>query len=182
MFHKLMGDSLDEIFRIALMLLDAGLVECSVDTLNELIKADPALPPVHQRLFESVVKQRIAPLRDFLHIDIQHVSGPEQHQRLLPKVQERVFRKLEAYLLEAIDIIDKQLIPKAINDKARVFSVKLKADCYRYLAEFGCADPSGGPCQEANKFYLEALQHAKAKLRATDPVLLATAVNFSLFR
>jgi hypothetical protein len=142
--------------------------------LNELIAADPVLPPAHQRLFESVVKQRITPLRDFLY---HHVSGPP----VLPKVRERVFGKFQSYLLEAVGVIDRQLIPNAADDRSRVFCTKLKADCFRYLAEFASADPDG-PSQEANKFYLEALQCAKEKLPATDLVLLATAVNFSVFR
>jgi hypothetical protein len=39
-----MGDSPDEPFTIVLMLLGSGLIQCFVDTLNELIAADAALP------------------------------------------------------------------------------------------------------------------------------------------
>jgi 14-3-3 protein epsilon len=83
-------------------------------------------------------------------------------------------------LKQAIDIVNKQLIPKAIGDQARIYFGKLKADYYRYMAEFA-AESDQVPFERANRFYAESLEQAKAKLPATDPILLAVAVNFSLF-
>merc|ERR1711948_11618 len=70
------------------------------------------------------------------------------------------------------------LIPKATSGESKVFYQKMKADYYRYIAEFTDGDKKS---QAANNAKL-AYEEAQKDLVVTHPIRLGLALNFSVFQ
>merc|ERR1712072_629150 len=58
---------------------------------------------------------------------------------------------------------------------------KMKADYYRYLAEFKTGDDKNKAAESARAAYEEAKQVAEKDLAVTHPIRLGLALNFSVF-
>merc|ERR1712071_623516 len=59
---------------------------------------------------------------------------------------------------------------------------KMKADYYRYIAEFKTDDAKKAAAENARKAYDEASTIASAGLPVTHPIRLGLALNFSVFQ
>merc|ERR1712137_963456 len=94
--------------------------------------------------------------------------------------------KVEAELQEICDtilgLLDGNLIGKASSGESKVFYQKMKADYYRYIAEFTAGDKKTAAAENARKAYEEAQKVAEADLAVTHPIRLGLALNFSVFQ
>merc|ERR1712137_755866 len=81
-----------------------------------------------------------------------------------------------------LGVLDANLIPKASTGESKVFYHKMKADYYRYIAEFKYGDAKADASNKARLAYDEAHQIATANLAVTHPIRLALALNFSVFQ
>ena len=72
-------------------------------------------------------------------------------------------------------------MPNSQSDEAKVFFNKMKADYFRYIAEFATQDSKNAAAQKALQAYAEAAQHAKSTLSSTHPLKLGLALNHSVF-
>merc|ERR1712107_350499 len=94
--------------------------------------------------------------------------------------------KVEAELQKIRDtilgLLDKNLITKASTGESKVFYQKMKADYYRYIAEFSEGDAKTGAAENARKAYEEAQKVAEKDLAVTHPICLGLALNFSVFQ
>merc|ERR1712241_1607801 len=77
---------------------------------------------------------------------------------------------------------DANLIPKAGNGESKVFYQKMKADYYRYIAEFTDGDKKTKAAESARQAYQEAQNVAEKDLAVTHPIRLGLALNFSVFQ
>merc|ERR1712050_537173 len=95
-------------------------------------------------------------------------------------------KKIEAELQKICDtilgLLDKTLINKAGNDESKVFYQKMKADYYRYIAEFTDGDDKAKAANNAKLAYEEAQKVAEKDLPVTHPIRLGLALNFSVFQ
>ena len=57
----------------------------------------------------------------------------------------------------------------------------LKADYYRYIAEFRTGDDKSKAAEQARKAYAEAAEVADKDLLVTHPIRLGLALNYSVF-
>merc|ERR1712222_231164 len=73
-------------------------------------------------------------------------------------------------------------IPKASSGEAKVFYQKMKADYYRYIAEFSEGDAKSTAANNAKLAYEEAQKVAEKDLPVTHPIRLGLALNFSVFQ
>ena len=64
--------------------------------------------------------------------------------------------------------------------EANVFYQKMKADYFRYLAEFADGSAKADHAKNANSSYKEATEKA-GELAPTHPIRLGLALNFSVF-
>merc|ERR1712066_582775 len=76
---------------------------------------------------------------------------------------------------------DKNLITTSANDESKVFYQKMKADYYRYIAEFTEGDKKTTAAENARKAYQDAQDVAATGLAVTHPIRLGLALNFSVF-
>lgn len=171
--------SREQLYAIAWMQHDAGLIDCALDTMNMIIDADPKLSHFEQQLFENLHKRRIAPLREFLSSDNMDVISTAEDRELLPRVRMDVLKKLISYMTDAIYKIDTELLPNAKDDRSTVFLQRLRADYFRYIAE--TEDKEENALEKARDGYTRALEHARAHLKANDSVFLGVIVNYTLF-
>merc|ERR1719199_2165126 len=94
--------------------------------------------------------------------------------------------KVEAELQKICDtilgLLDGNLIGKASTGESKVFYQKMKADYYRYIAEFSDGDKKRNAAESARKAYEEAQKVAEKDLAVTHPIRLGLALNFSVFQ
>merc|ERR1712110_1135798 len=94
--------------------------------------------------------------------------------------------KVEAELQKICDtilgLLDGNLIPKATTGESKVFYQKMKADYYRYIAEFTDGDKKTTAANNAKLAYEEAQKVAEKDLAVTHPIRLGLALNFSVFQ
>jgi len=81
-----------------------------------------------------------------------------------------------------LGLLDSNLIPKASNGESKVFYQKMKADYYRYIAEFTEGDKKSTAANNAKLAYEEAQKVAEKDLAVTHPIRLGLALNFSVFQ
>merc|ERR1711988_1341941 len=86
-----------------------------------------------------------------------------------------VEQELNTICEDILHLLDDKLIAKAAGSaEASVFYMKMKADYYRYLAEFAQGD------SKADKAYKAATEKA-TELAPTHPIRLGLALNYSVF-
>merc|ERR1711953_1092157 len=94
--------------------------------------------------------------------------------------------KVETELQKICDtilgLLDKGLIPKASSGESKVFYQKMKADYYRYIAEFTDGDKKKQAAESARQAYEAANKVAAKDLVVTHPIRLGLALNFSVFQ
>merc|ERR1712217_760907 len=94
--------------------------------------------------------------------------------------------KVETELQKICDtilaLLDGNLIPKATSGESKVFYQKMKADYYRYIAEFSDGDKKSTAADNAKKAYEDAHKVAEKDLAVTHPIRLGLALNFSVFQ
>merc|ERR1712179_4637 len=94
--------------------------------------------------------------------------------------------KVEAELQKICDtilgLLDGNLIGKATTGESKVFYQKMKADYYRYIAEFTDGDKKTKAAENARAAYEEAQKVASKDLAVTHPIRLGLALNFSVFQ
>merc|ERR1712127_248566 len=93
--------------------------------------------------------------------------------------------KVEGELQKICDtilgLLDKNLIPKAGDGESKVFFQKMKADYWRYIAEFTIGEEKFKAADSAERAYAEAAAVAEKDLAVTHPIRLGLALNYSVF-
>lgn len=82
---------------------------------------------------------------------------------------------------EILVLLSDHLIPRANVGEGKVFFFKMKADYYRYIAEYSSGDKKNQAAQKALLAYNDAGTVAKEVLSPTHPVKLGLALNHSVF-
>jgi len=93
----------------------------------------------------------------------------------------KVEGELQKICSAILGLLDKSLIPKASNGESKVFYQKMKADYYRYIAEFTTGDAKTKAANSAEAAYAEAAAVAEKDLAVTHPIRLGLALNYSVF-
>merc|ERR1711906_701 len=81
-----------------------------------------------------------------------------------------------------LGLLDSNLISSASTGESKVFYQKMKADYYRYIAEFSEGDAKAKAAESARAAYQEAQDVAEKDLAVTHPIRLGLALNYSVFQ
>merc|ERR1711972_829641 len=81
-----------------------------------------------------------------------------------------------------LELLTKNLITDSAPDESKVFYQKMKADYYRYIAEFTDGDKKTAAAENARKAYADAQEVAEKGLAVTHPIRLGLALNYSVFQ
>merc|ERR1712007_92829 len=93
----------------------------------------------------------------------------------------KVETELDQICNTILTLLNGNLLEKASSDETKVFYHKMKADYYRYMAEFNDGDAKKQAAEDARKSYEDASQVAGTGLAVTHPIRLGLALNYSVF-
>merc|ERR1712233_8006 len=111
----------------------------------------------------------------------QKTWGPEKKLQLAKEYREKVEQELKDICNDVLELLTNYLIAKASNAESKVFSLKMKGDYYRYLAEVALGDAKAAVVDDSQKAYQDAFDISKSSMQPTHPIRLGLALNFSVF-
>ncbi|KAJ8491819.1 hypothetical protein OPV22_013540 [Ensete ventricosum] len=157
-----------------------------VDAMKKVAKLDVELTVEERNLlsvgYKNVVGARRASWRILSSIEQkEETKGNEHHVKSINEYRHKVESELSNICTDIIALIDEHLIPSASAGESSVFYYKMKADYYRYLAEFKSGNERKENSEQSLKAYQAATSTAEADLAPTHPIRLGLALNFSVF-
>merc|ERR1712012_1210879 len=93
-----------------------------------------------------------------------------------------VEKELDGICDTILGLLDGSLVNKASNGESKVFYQKMKADYYRYKAEYKSGGDKEKASESARQAYQDAHNFAEKDLAVTHPIRLGLALNYSVFQ
>merc|ERR1712190_698112 len=133
--------------------------------------------------YKNAVGSRRAAWRIITSVEQKEkTKGNEEQAKLAKEYCSKVETELDKICKTILELLDGALIPKASNGESKVFYQKMKADYYRYIAEFTEGDKKSKAAESARLAYEQAAQVAEKDLAVTHPIRLGLALNYSVFQ
>ncbi len=133
--------------------------------------------------YKNAVGSRRAAWRIITSVQEKEKSkGNAQNQEYAGEYCKKVEAELDKICTTIVALLDENLIAKASNGESKVFYQKMKADYYRYIAEFTKDKQRDDAANSADAAYGEAQKVAEKDLAVTHPIRLGLALNYSVFK
>merc|ERR1711909_213921 len=133
--------------------------------------------------YKNAVGSRRAAWRIITSVEQKEKSkGNDEQAKYANEYCKKVEGELQKICDTILGLLDNNLIPKASNGESKVFYQKMKADYYRYIAEFSDGDAKAKAAENARQAYEEAHKVAEKDLAVTHPIRLGLALNYSVFQ
>jgi len=133
--------------------------------------------------YKNAVGSRRAAWRIITSVEQKEKSkGNEENANFAKEYCGKVEAELDKICKTILGLLDGKLIATASNGESKVFYQKMKADYYRYIAEFSDGQKKTDAAESARKAYEEAQKVAEKDLAVTHPIRLGLALNFSVFQ
>jgi len=133
--------------------------------------------------YKNAVGSRRAAWRIITSVEQKEkTKGNEENAKFAKEYCSKVEAELSKICDTILGLLDGNLIAKASNGESKVFYQKMKADYYRYIAEFSDGDKKTKAAESARKAYEDAQSVAEKDLAVTHPIRLGLALNFSVFQ
>jgi len=130
--------------------------------------------------YKNVVGARRASLRIIGSIESKEQSKDGPNLSLVKSYKAKVEDELQTICFDILGLLDGHLIKDSLQPEPKVFYQKMKADYYRYLAEFASGETKTDHSNKAKESYSDATYAASA-LAPTHPIRLGLALNYSVF-
>merc|ERR1719150_1860389 len=111
----------------------------------------------------------------------EKTKGNDAQAGFAQEYRGKVEAELDKICKTILELLDDKLIPKTPAGESKVFYVKMKADYYRYIAEFTSGEKKDKASKDAKEAYAEATAVAEKDLVVTHPIRLGLALNYSVF-
>merc|ERR1711904_409539 len=133
--------------------------------------------------YKNAVGSRRAAWRIITSVEQKEKSkGNEDNAKYAKEYCLKVETELDKICNTILGALDANLIPKASSGESKVFYQKMKADYYRYIAEFSDSDKKSKAAESARVAYADAQAVAEKDLAVTHPIRLGLALNYSVFQ
>merc|ERR1711941_19574 len=133
--------------------------------------------------YKNAVGSRRAAWRIITSVEQKEkTKGNEENAKYAKEYCGKVEAELDKICNTILGLLDNNLISKAGNGESKVYYQKMKADYYRYIAEFSDGDKKTKAAESARVAYSEAQAVAEKGLAVTHPIRLGLASNFSVFQ
>jgi 14-3-3 protein epsilon len=133
--------------------------------------------------YKNAVGSRRAAWRIITSVEQKEKSkGNEENGKNAKEYCKKVEGELDDICTKILELLEKNLINKASTGESKVFYQKMKADYYRYQAEFKDGGEKTSAAENAKLAYEEAQKVAEKDLAVTHPIRLGLALNFSVFQ
>ncbi|EOD27649.1 14-3-3 protein [Emiliania huxleyi CCMP1516] len=136
--------------------------------------------------YKNVVGARRASLRIINSIEAKEAEKGSEKAPLIKTYRVKVEGELQSICTDILKLLDGTLIDRAKDKRegaseASVFYLKMKADYYRYLAEFATPASKLEPANKAGEGY-KAASTTWINRAPTPPIRFGLALNYSVFR
>merc|ERR1712151_848230 len=133
--------------------------------------------------YKNAVGSRRAAWRIITSIEQKEkTKGNDQQAGFAREYCTKVEKELDEICNAILALLNGNLLEKASNDESKVFYHKMKADYYRYIAEYKQDEAKKGAAESARKAYEDASGVASSGLAVTHPIRLGLALNYSVFQ
>jgi len=133
--------------------------------------------------YKNAVGSRRAAWRIITSVEQKEkTKGNEENAKFAKEYCSKVEAELSKICDTILGLLDGNLIGKASTGESKVFYQKMKADYYRYIAEFSDGDKKTKAAESARVAYEDAQKVAEKDLAVTHPIRLGLALNFSVFQ
>jgi 14-3-3 protein epsilon len=133
--------------------------------------------------YKNAVGSRRAAWRIITSVKEKEKSkGNSQNEGFAVEYSGVVEGELDKICNQILTLLDGSLIGKATSGESKVFYQKMKADYYRYIAEFKSGADKDNAAKSADAAYEEAKNVAEKDLAVTHPIRLGLALNYSVFK
>merc|ERR1711990_494955 len=133
--------------------------------------------------YKNAVGSRRAAWRIITSVEQKEkTKGNEENAKYAKEYCAKVEAELQKICDTILGLLDGNLIPKATTGESKVFYQKMKADYYRYQAEYANGDGKSKAAEAARLAYEEAQKVAEKDLAVTHPIRLGLALNYSVFQ
>merc|ERR1711972_791809 len=133
--------------------------------------------------YKNAVGSRRAAWRIITSVEQKEkTKGSEENAKYAREDCAKVEAELQQICDTILGLLDGNLISKATTGESKAFYQKMKADYYRYIAEFTDGDKKTKAAESARQAYQEAQNVAEKDLAVTHPIRLGLALNFSVFQ
>merc|ERR1711972_175873 len=112
----------------------------------------------------------------------EKTKGNEEQAKYAKEYCTKVEGELQKICDTILGLLDANLITKSSSGESKVFYQKMKADYYRYIAEFTEGDEKAKAAESARLAYADAAAVAEKDLAVTHPIRLGLALNYSVFQ
>mmetsp|Transcript_5740 Transcript_5740/g.16788 ORF Transcript_5740/g.16788 Transcript_5740/m.16788 type:complete len:240 (+) Transcript_5740:73-792(+) len=132
--------------------------------------------------YKNAVGSRRAAWRIITSVEQKEKSkGNEDNAKFANEYCKKVEGELQKICDTILGLLDSNLIVKASSGESKVFYQKMKADYYRYIAEFTKDEKKQKAAESAEGAYADAQKVAEKDLAVTHPIRLGLALNYSVF-
>jgi len=132
--------------------------------------------------YKNAVGSRRAAWRIITSVEQKEKSkGNEESAKWAKEYCGKVEAELQKICDTILGLLDGSLIGQAGTGESKVFYQKMKADYYRYIAEFTEGDAKAKAGESARAAYADAAAVAEKDLAVTHPIRLGLALNYSVF-
>jgi 14-3-3 protein epsilon len=132
--------------------------------------------------YKNAVGSRRAAWRIISSVEQKEESkGNSDNAKFAKEYRTKVEDELSKICDDILKLLGSSLVPEATDGESKVFYLKMKADYYRYIAEFTKDDAKSKAAESAKEAYKAAEEVAAKDLPVTHPIRLGLALNFSVF-
>merc|ERR1712217_541798 len=133
--------------------------------------------------YKNAVGSRRAAWRIITSVEQKEKSkGNDEQAKYAKEYCGKVETELQKICDTILGLLDNNLISKSTTGESKVFYQKMKADYYRYIAEFSDGDAKSKAAENARLAYEDASKVAEKDLAVTHPIRLGLALNYSVFQ
>merc|ERR1712178_333557 len=133
--------------------------------------------------YKNAVGSRRAAWRIITSVEQKEkTKGNEEQAKYAKEYCSKVETELQKICDTILGLLDGNLISKATTGESKVFYQEMKADYYRYIAEFTSGDAKAKAAENARVAYSDAQAVAEKDLAVPNPIRLGLALNFSVFQ
>jgi len=133
--------------------------------------------------YKNAVGSRRAAWRIISSVEQKELSkGNDGNAAFAKEYRGKVESELSEICEAILKLLDASLVPASSDGESKVFYLKMKADYYRYIAEFSLDDAKTKASESAREAYKAAEDVAAKDLPVTHPIRLGLALNFSVFQ
>jgi len=158
--------------------------------MNQVTKAGGEPLTTEERNLLSVAYKNIVGAKRSSWRVISSIEQKGDKKELASSYRKKIEAELNEVCNEVLKLLDDYLVESAVakakegsspDVESAVFYLKMKGDYYRYLAEVASSEDKVPIVESANQAYKEAFDLSKEQLKATNPIRLGLALNYSVF-